>query len=200
MGLGRQGRPRSSKRSDAGRLARNQKRRPRERCWHMIFFCPIMSWETAKVLLSMLVSSEVPNSNIADDEELEMAVFEIFRTYFMAPIDRKACKNIQKRTFCQRMETRLESCGDRCVGSERRVRLGEEIGRRQSARLVTLLVRQTPRSSTTKPKGADGQYTAMMSLLFQVRQSTGPSRPMPDLWRSRCGVTLFLLALGRDKK
>ena len=105
-----------------------------------------------------------------------MAVFEIFRANFMAPIDRKACKNIQKRTFCQRMETRLESCGDRCVGSEWRVRLGEEIGRRQSARLVTLLVGLTPRSCTTKPKGAEGQYTAMMSLLFQVRQSTGPWR------------------------
>ena len=34
----------------------------------------------------------------------------------------------------------MESCGDRCMGSERRVRIGEEIGRRQSARLV----RQTP--------------------------------------------------------
>ena len=102
----------------------------------------------------MLVSREVPNSNKANDEELEMAVFDLFRASFMALIVRKACKNIQKRTFCQRTETRLESCGDRCVGSERRVRLGEEIGRRPSAWLVTLLVRQPSRSSTTKLRGA----------------------------------------------
>ena len=55
-----------------------------------VFFCPMMSLETARVLLSMLVSSEVQNSNIAHDEELEMAVFEIFRANFMALIDRKA--------------------------------------------------------------------------------------------------------------
>ena len=42
-------------------------------------------WETTKVFLSKLVSSEAPNSNKPDDEELEMAVFEVSRAYFMAP-------------------------------------------------------------------------------------------------------------------
>ena len=49
------------------------------------FFSAMTPWETTNVLLSMLVSSEVPDSNKADDEELEMGVSEIFRAYFMAP-------------------------------------------------------------------------------------------------------------------
>ena len=122
------------------------------------------------VFLSKLVSSEVPNSN-KGDEELEMAVFDLLRACFMALMDREACKNIQKRTFCQRTETRLESSGDRCVGSERRVRLSEKIGRRQSAWLVTLLVRQPPRSSTTKPNGALRSVHGKGFFVVGVRQS-----------------------------
>ena len=71
--------------SDAARLARNSRRRPRERGWHMNLFSVMTLWETTKVFLSKLVSSEVPNSNKPDDEELEMAVFEVSRAYFMVP-------------------------------------------------------------------------------------------------------------------
>ena len=42
-----------------------------------------------------MVSSEVP-SNKADDEELEMVVFDISRTYFMSPVDREACSELHE--------------------------------------------------------------------------------------------------------
>ena len=44
-------------------------------------------WETTNVLLSMLVSSEVPHSDKSYNEELETAVCEISRACFMASMD-----------------------------------------------------------------------------------------------------------------
>ena len=120
----------------------------------MNLFSAMTLGETTNVFLSKLVSSEVLNSNKADDEELEMAVFDFFRAFFMAPSARG------------RRRGRNPAEG-RCRGSERLLRIGEEMGRRHSARLDTLLVRQPPRSSTTKPKGGGGQYTAMISLLLE---------------------------------
>ena len=97
----------------------------------MKMFCRMMLWDTTKVFLSKLVSSEVPNSNKPDDKELEMAVSEIFRAYFMAPSARGRRRSRNPAEIDVR-------------GPERRVPIGEEIARRQSARLVTLLVRQPP--------------------------------------------------------
>ena len=54
-------------------------------------FSAMPPWETVKVLLSLLVSSEVPDIDDDDDEELEMAIFDISRAHFMAPMDREAC-------------------------------------------------------------------------------------------------------------
>ena len=44
--------------------------------------------EIFKVLLGLLVSDNVPG---AEGEELEMAIFDISRAQFMAPMDREAC-------------------------------------------------------------------------------------------------------------
>ena len=40
------------------------------------------------MLLGRLVSDDVPD---AEGEELEMAIFDISRAHFMAPMDREAC-------------------------------------------------------------------------------------------------------------
>ena len=45
-------------------------------------------WESFNVLLGLLVSDDVPG---AEGEELEMAIFDISRAQFMAPMDREAC-------------------------------------------------------------------------------------------------------------
>ena len=48
-------------------------------------------WESFKVLLEFLVSDDVPG---AEEEELEMAIFDISRAHFMAPMDREACMEL----------------------------------------------------------------------------------------------------------
>ena len=44
--------------------------------------------ESFKVLLGLLVGDDVP---VAEGDELEMAIFDISRAHFMAPMDREAC-------------------------------------------------------------------------------------------------------------
>ena len=51
-------------------------------------FSAMPPWEIFKVLLGLLVSDNVPG---AEGEELEMAMFDISRAHFMAPMDREAC-------------------------------------------------------------------------------------------------------------
>ena len=51
-------------------------------------FSAMLPWEIFKVLLGLLVSDDVPG---AEGEELEMAIFDISRAHFMAPMDREAC-------------------------------------------------------------------------------------------------------------
>ena len=51
-------------------------------------FSAMPLWESFKVLLGLLVCDNVPG---AEGEELEMAIFDISRAYFMAPMDREAC-------------------------------------------------------------------------------------------------------------
>ena len=51
-------------------------------------FSAMPPWEIFKVLLGLLVSDNVPG---AEGEELEMAIFDISRAHFMAPMDREAC-------------------------------------------------------------------------------------------------------------
>ena len=51
-------------------------------------FSAMPPWEIFKVLLGLLVSDNVPGAEV---EELEMAIFDISRAHFMAPMDREAC-------------------------------------------------------------------------------------------------------------
>ena len=51
-------------------------------------FSAMPPWEILKVLLGLLVSDNVSG---AEGEELEMAIFDISRAHFMAPMDREAC-------------------------------------------------------------------------------------------------------------
>ena len=51
-------------------------------------FSAMPPWESFKELLGLLVSDGVPG---AEGEELEMAIFDISRAHFMAPMDREAC-------------------------------------------------------------------------------------------------------------
>ena len=57
------------------------------------------------------------------------------------------------------------------MGSERRVRIGEEIGRRHSARLVTLLVRQTPALFHNEAEGSRWSVHGDDFFVAGVRQS-----------------------------
>ena len=51
-------------------------------------FSAMPRWEIFKVLLRPPVSEDVQR---AEGEELEMAVFDISRAHFMAPMDRETC-------------------------------------------------------------------------------------------------------------
>ena len=51
-------------------------------------FSAMPPWESFKVLLGFLVGDDVLG---AEGEELEMAIFDISRAHFMAPMDREAC-------------------------------------------------------------------------------------------------------------
>ena len=57
------------------------------------------------MLFGLLVSDNVPG---AEEEELEMPVFDISRAYFMAPMDREACIELPKEDKLPR--------GRRCSG------------------------------------------------------------------------------------
>ena len=54
-------------------------------------FSAMPPWEIFKVLMGLLVSDNLPG---AEGEELEMAIFDISRAHFMAPMDREACIEI----------------------------------------------------------------------------------------------------------
>ena len=50
-------------------------------------FSAMPPWESFKVLLALLVGDDVSGAEV---EELEMAIFDISRAHFMAPMDREA--------------------------------------------------------------------------------------------------------------
>ena len=65
-------------------------------------FSAMPPWEIFKVLLGLLVSDNVPG---AEGEELEMAIFDISRAHFMAPMDREACIELPKEDKLPEDET-----------------------------------------------------------------------------------------------
>ena len=155
----------------------------------MNLFSAMTLWKTTKVFLSKLVSSEVPNSNKPDDEELEMAVFEVSRAYFMAPSARGRRRGRNPAAVDVRVQNGYCELAKRLEGDTQRGWLRCCSG-------------NPPRSSTTKPKGAGGQITAMISLLLESgNHSTGWDRHCPqsiqcgsptDWDRHTCRVASFV--------
>ena len=113
-------------------------------------------WESFKVLLGLLVSDDVPG---AEGEELEMAIFDISRAHFMAPMDRETCIELLE-------EDKLPEDGD-AVGLLLRSRYGFRTATANWQRdwqatlekLGTRFVWQIPLCSTMQKNVAEAEFT-----------------------------------------
>ena len=106
-------------------------------------------WESFKVFFGLLVSDDVPG---AEGEELGMAIFDVSRAHFMAPMDREACVELPQE---DKLPEDCDAVGLLIAGFVQQAQTGKKIGKQRFNKLGTRLVWQAPLCSTTQKNDAE---------------------------------------------